>query len=128
MRRNDLYTEPLVEPAQIQELDRTQRTASWVGLAGAALILLWALTAEVSGSRVIGTGDADFIDPWTALLRAVEVVARLLVTTAVFSHLFLHVSARAWRAEKRFREHPAYQYYDNQMAWVEYTFERRPGA
>jgi len=90
-------------------------------MAGAALIVLWALTAESGGIRIVGTGDSDLLDPFTGLLRLVELVARLLTTTAVFSHLLLQITETHWRHEREFAVDATFKHHELQMAQVEHT-------
>ena len=55
------------------------------------MILVWALTATIGDKRIVGGSDA-LLDPLGAVLSALELVARVLVTSVVFSYLLLQVT------------------------------------
>lgn len=114
-----LYVRPLTEEEPIAELAAVQRKATLLSLAGITLITLWALTAKFGEARVVGTGDGALLTPLTIVVRGVEFGARLLITTAVFSHLLLQMTEASWRHERAFHLSPASKDYETQMASVE---------
>ena len=86
-----LYIFPLTTDDEVRRLDRVQRLAGGVGLAGMIMILVWAFTATIGDKRIVGGSDG-LLDPLGAVLSALELVARVLVTSVVFSYLLLQVT------------------------------------
>ena len=75
--------------------------ASRVGTAcvagGLLFLVIWALTAEVIGVSVVGSGDEALLSWLDGIRTLVEVGARGLLAGVVFAHLFLRMSIRQWR-------------------------------
>ncbi len=75
--------------------------ASRVGTAcvagGLVFLVIWALTAEVIGVSVVGSGDEALLSWLDGIRTLVEVGARGLLAGVVFAHLFLRMSIRQWR-------------------------------
>jgi hypothetical protein len=103
-----LYIFPLTTDLEVRRLDRVQRLAGLVGAAGLVTILIWAATATIGDKRIIGGGDA-LLDPPGAVLSALELVARVLVTSVVFSTLLLQVTESAWRHDRNYADREAYE-------------------
>lgn len=76
-------------------------SASRVGTAcvagGLLFLVIWALTAEVIGLSVVGSGDEALLSWLDGIRTLVEVGARGLLAGVVFAHLFLRMSIRQWR-------------------------------
>ena len=121
MRARGLYVQALTDDERVRRLGSVQQRAAIVSLVGTALIVLWALTAKFGNSRVVGTADGDMLNPVTAVLRIVELFARLLITTAVFSHVILQMTETHWRHERQFHNSPDSVTYEGQMAAIERT-------
>lgn len=115
-----LYVAPLTTQAELRRLDGVQRRAGLVSLGGATLIVIWALTTKFVDAPIVGSvANGAFLDHQTALLRACELVARVLITTAVFSHLLLQITEASWRQDRGFADLDAYAHHERQMAQVE---------
>jgi hypothetical protein len=113
----NLYVFPLTTADEVRRLDRVQRLAGVVGSAGMAMILIWAFTATVGDKRIVGGGDA-LLDPLGAVLAALELVARVLVTSVVFSYLLLQVTESAWRHDREYTDRDAYERHVAEMTAV----------
>jgi hypothetical protein len=109
-----LYIFPLTTDLEVRRLDRVQRLAGLVGAAGLVTIVIWAVTATIGDKRIIGGGDA-LLDPLGALLSALELVARILVTSVVFSSLLLQVTESAWRHDRNYADRDAYERHAAEM-------------
>lgn len=116
-----LYVQPLTAEVQLRALDRAQRRAGVVSLSGVLLLVIWALTTDTLGIRVVGGGGDAMLSPFIAVLRVVEFIARLLITTAVFSHLLLQFTEAQWRHDRVFVQDPTFAHHELQMAQVEHT-------
>jgi hypothetical protein len=122
-----VYGRPLSVAEARTELARASRLGGWLMLCALSLIVVFALTAEVSNVRVLGSGD-DAVFSYVQVLRTVgEVLSRGLVTTVVFSSIFLGMVFSEWRETSSLtgdvkREH------DEQMAALQHFFQRQPGA
>jgi hypothetical protein len=112
-----LYVLPLSDEQDVRRLGRVQRLAGAVGVGALALIVIWALTATIDDRRVIGTGDA-VLDPVGAVLSALDLVARVLVTSVVFSYLLLQVTEAAWRHDRGFADPAAFERHEVQMEQI----------
>ena len=112
-----LYIFPLTTDDEVRRLDRVQRLAGVVGSIGLAMIMIWALTATIGNKRIVGWSDA-LLDPLGAVLSALELVARVLVTSAVFSYLLLQVTESSWRNDRDRTDPDAYDRHVLQMAEV----------
>lgn len=121
MRANDLYVRALTDPEQVSRLGAVQKRAAIISILGSAAIVVWAFTAEFAGNRIIGTGDNDLLDPLTGALRLLELLARLLITTAVFSHVILQMTEAHWRHERGFHTSRESVTYEQQMVAIERT-------
>jgi len=112
-----LYVFPLTTDHEVRRLDRVQRLAGAVGSAGMVMILVWAFTATLGDKRIIGGGDA-LLDPLGAVLAALELIARVLVTSVVFSYLLLQVTESAWRHDREYTDREAYERHVAEMTAV----------
>lgn len=112
-----LYIFPLTTDDEVRRLDRVQRLAGIVGSLGMVMIMIWALTATIGDTRIVGWSDA-LLDPLGAVLAALELIARVLVTSAVFSYLLLQVTESSWRHDRDHSDPAAYERHVEQMAEV----------
>ena len=112
-----LYIFPLTTDDEVRRLDRVQRLAGGVGLAGMIMILVWAFTATIGDKRIVGGSDG-LLDPLGAVLSALELVARVLVTSVVFSYLLLQVTESAWRHDRNYTDPAAHDRHVAQMTAV----------
>ena len=86
------------------------------------MLVVWALTARFGDAPLIGSvDDGSLFDHWTALLRVFELVFRVLITSAVFSHLLLQISEASWRFDRGFTDPEAFRLHQEQMEQVERT-------
>ena len=118
-----VYGRPLSIAEARTELARASRLGGWLLIAALTLLCIFAATAKVSGFPVVGSGD-EAVFSYVQVLRTVgEVISRGLVTTVVFSSIFLGMVFAEWRAagsmsgELR-REH------DDQMSALTRFFQR----
>lgn len=117
-----VYVLPLISAEDVRRLDSVQRRAGLVTVGGGVLLVLWALTARFGDASLIGsTSEGSLLDHWTALLRVFELVFRVLVTTAVFSHLLLQITEASYRFDRGFTDPEAFRRHEAQMAQVEHT-------
>ena len=94
-----------------------QRRSGLLTLVGVVMLVIWALTARFGDSRLIGSvADGALLDHKAAVLRVVELVCRVLITTAVFSHLLLQVTDASWRFDRGFGDPEAYRRHEEQMS------------
>ena len=114
-----LYVMPLSTEQDLRRLDRVQRWAGVVGLAGLTLIVIWALTATIGDRHIVGGAGDALLDHLSAVLSALELVARVLVTSAVFSYVLLVVTESAWRHDRAHADPEAYERHELQMAEIE---------
>ncbi|MGH9270066.1 MAG: hypothetical protein ACRDZ2_02215 [Ilumatobacteraceae bacterium] len=115
-----LYIRPLTTDDEVRRLDRVQRWSGLLTLVGIVLLVIWALTARLGDSRLIGSvADGALIDHKAALLRVIELVCRVLITTAVFSHVLLQVTDASWRFDRGFSDPEALRRHDAQMVEVD---------
>ena len=115
-----LYIRPLTTDDEVRRLDRVQRRSGILTLLGVVMLVIWALTARFGDSRLIGSvADGALLDHKAALLRVVELVCRVLITTAVFSHLLLQVTDASWRFDRGFGDPDAYRRHEEQMTEVD---------
>jgi hypothetical protein len=112
-----LYVFPLTTDGEVRRLDRVQRLGGAVGAAGMVTILIWAFTATIGDKRIIGGGDA-LLDELGAVLAALELVARVLVTSVVFSYLLLQVTESAWRHDREYVDRDAFERHIAEMTAV----------
>lgn len=119
-----VYGRPLSIAQARTELPRASRLGGWLLLIALSLITIFAFTAKVSSYPVLGSGR-DSVFSYVQVLRTVgEVISRGLVTTVVFSSIFLGMVYAEWRASSAFtgdirREH------DEQMTALRQFFEHR---
>lgn len=117
-----LYVLPLTAERDVRRLDAVQRRAGLLTFGGAVMLVIWALTARFGDSALIGSvADGAILDHKTALLRVFELISRVLITTAVFSHLLLQMTEASWRFDRGFSDPEASQRHEQQMAQVERT-------
>jgi len=116
-----LYVLPLTDAAEVRRLDTVQRRAGIVTVVGGLMLVIWALTARFGDAPLIGSAPEALLDHKTALLRVFELVFRVLVTTAVFSHLVLQITETSWRFDRGFSDPQAFRRHEEQMAQVERT-------
>lgn len=114
-----LYVMPLSAERDVRRLDWVQRWAGLVGLAGLTMIVIWALTATIGDRPIVGGAGDALLDHLGAVLSALELVARVLVTSAVFSYVLLVVTESAWRHDRGYTDPGAYARHELQMAEIE---------
>ena len=78
-------------------LDLTQRLNGALIAGGIIVVLVWALTTDVDGIPVVGSGDDAFLDHVTLARVTVEAIGRVIVTTVAFAHVFLSMTVLSWR-------------------------------
>jgi hypothetical protein len=117
-----LYVLPLTTDRDVRRLAAVQRWAGLLTVSGVVMILVWALTARFADSPIVGSASDDaLIDHNTAILGALELIGRVLITTAVFSHLLLQITEASWRLDRGFGDPEAARRHQLQMAQVERT-------
>ncbi|MCC6382109.1 MAG: hypothetical protein IT304_06335 [Dehalococcoidia bacterium] len=109
------YIDPLTTYGDRLGLIKAQRISSLVWLGALILIVVWALTADVNGVSLVGTGDGSLLKPWDAALRVMEVFSRSLVTALVFAHVFMQFNRHSWLRARRFHGTAAAERYDGTM-------------
>lgn len=115
-----LYIRPLTTDDEVRRLDRVQRSSGLLTLVGVVLLVIWALTARFGDARLIGSvADGALLDHKAAVLRVVELVCRVLITTAVFSHLLLQITNASWRFDRGFGDPEALRRHEAQMVEVD---------
>jgi hypothetical protein len=96
-------------------------SASRVGTAcvagGLLFLVIWALTAEVIGVSVVGSGDDALLSWLDGIRTLIEVGARGLLAGVVFAHLFLRMSIRQWRDTATLSAVDAARYADDLAAF-----------
>lgn len=121
------YGRPLSTIEARTELSRASRLAGWLLLAATACITTFLLTAEVANVPVLGSGD-EAVFSYVLILRTLgEIVSRGLVTTVVFSMIFLSMVFAEWRSTTMMsgdirREH------DEQMSALQHFFGTQTGG
>lgn len=106
------------------ELDKTQNVTGTIALAGFAVILVWALTAKVSGLRPIGSGEDATLNYVDGGRLAIEAVARVLLSTVVFTSILLRMTLTDWRNSTIRRSQPGAADVDAQFARLETALGR----
>lgn len=108
-----IYGRPMSTEEARTALPRAGRFGGWVTLAGFALVVLYAVTAQVDGKAVLGANHDDAHFTYLQVGHVVvDVLARNIVTSVVFCLIFLNMVYREWatvmnlRADIR-REHDA---------------------
>jgi len=106
--RGQLYVGVAKENTPTQKL-RIQRIAAVVAISGYFLIIIWALTTEVSGRKVLGSADDK--EDFKALLAYTEgakllfqAIGRLLVTTIMFCDSIVTMTASDWNFQRKRRD------------------------
>jgi len=100
------YLGPVMDDESSAALDKAQRIYGVLTLAGVGAIVLWAITAEVNGVPVLGSGDEAVFDYVTATRSVAEVLARSYATTVVFAHIFLTLTVSSWRTSRAVASDP----------------------
>ncbi len=117
-----LYVLPLTTDGLVRRLATVQRWAGLLTVSGAVLIVVWALTARFADSPIVGSaGDDALIDHNTAVLGSLELIGRVLITTAVFSHLLLQMTEASWRIDRGVDDPDAARRHQEQMEQVDRT-------
>ena len=116
-----LYVMPLSTERDVRRLDWVQRWAGVVGLTGLTMIVIWALTATIGDRPIVGGAGDALLDHLSAVLSALELVARVLVTSAVFSYVLLVVTESSWRHDRGYTDPEAYERHELQMAEIEHA-------
>jgi hypothetical protein len=98
--RANHFTSDWSKEEKLNQVRATQKVIAVVSLCGYALFLLWAFTADENGMKPIGSKTSEF-DTTTYLLSysqgfrmILEVFARTIVTTILFSDAILRVTLR----------------------------------
>ncbi|MCL2780905.1 MAG: hypothetical protein FWD74_05350 [Actinomycetia bacterium] len=92
-----IYGRPMSSEQARSELPRANRFGSWLLLLAVFFIVIFALTAKVGQTPVVGSGDA-VLSYTQVLLVGSEVFSRAMVATVVFATLFLNMVHAEWRA------------------------------
>jgi hypothetical protein len=99
-----VYGRPLSLAEARTELARASRFGGVITLGGMLLIIIFAFTRKVGGAHVLGSSDKDSIFTYIQVLRSlIEVLGRSIVTTVVFSSIFLTMILTDWRTMTEMR-------------------------
>lgn len=101
----NVYSRPLSLAEAKGELARASRLGGIVMGSGIFFILIFLFSAEVDGRDVLGDGSPDSVFSYVDVARsAIEVLARGIVTSVVFSTIFLGMIFAEWRTASSMRE------------------------
>lgn len=103
-----LFTDSIISETE-RELQRTQRIVRSTGILGLILTIVWMLTSELEGLRVVGTANAQ--DDLQAILSyyefiriGFELMGRTLISSLCFADMYLRATLANWRTEVKRRD------------------------
>lgn len=108
-----IYARSMSNAEAAVELTKASKTGRWITLTGLACVVTFAFTAKAGQLDVVGTNDEEAVFTYLQIIRtAIEVFSRGLVTTVVFSLIFLSMVYAEWRNNQTMtldirREHEA---------------------
>ena len=116
------FTRPLHTPEEVARIGQVQKTVLVVVGIGLALIVIYALQAQVLGKSLIGTSEVtSIVRPWSPSLIQfpIEYIVRSLFTTVLVADLFLMMNLQLWKHTKEFQASPEAASYDRLMTEIE---------
>jgi hypothetical protein len=122
VRNASLYIRAVESDDERRRLARLQRVSLIMTLVAYAFIALWAFTKEIASGddgsvvRLFGFSGSSLFKPWDFILRAFELVARSLLTSVVFAHIFLQMNRTSWVYGRQFSGTRSEAEYDRTMA------------
>jgi len=116
-----LVTRPLEQDSERLKLTQIQKQVRLIFLVGGVLLVLWVVTANIFGKRIIGVDENALLRPWSLELYRfpIEYMAHSLFTMALASDLFMGLNLNVWVYTKAFVASPAAKDYDRRMTEVE---------
>jgi len=95
-----VYTRRLSGAEARVELSRASRVGGYVLVAGVIVVGIFLMTAEVAGTKVLGSHSDSAIFTYLQVGRTLtEVIGRALTTTVVFSMIFVNMVFAEWRSQ-----------------------------
>jgi hypothetical protein len=116
-----LVTKPLEEEGERKKLQQLQKKVRIIFTIGGAFLVLWLMTANVFGKRIIGVDENAFLKPWSLDLWRfpIDYLAHSLFTMALASDLFMALNLNVWVYTKAFVASPTAKDYDRRMVEIE---------
>jgi len=94
-----VYTRRLSSREAHAELSRASRLGGYILISGVVVVAIFLMTATVAGEDVLGSKSDAAMFTYLQIGRTlVEVIGRSLMTTVVFSMIFVHMVFAEWRS------------------------------
>jgi hypothetical protein len=122
-----VYARPLSMAEARTELARASRVGGWLLIASVFCIVIYAFTAKVEGQHVLGSDNNKAFFSYLDVGRTLaEVFSRTIVTTVVFSTVFLQMIYADWMTMQSMRA-DIRQEHDSEMMGLQ-RYLGNPGA
>jgi hypothetical protein len=112
-----LYVRPLTTPGELRTIRFLQIIPMVVGGLAALLLIIFVMTKEVFGKKIVGfSSETSFFLPWKILQFYVEFLGRSYFTSTLVADLLMMINLSVWTNWRRFSKTETADEYDRLMA------------
>jgi hypothetical protein len=127
--RARLYIRPIVSADELRSARRVQFVAWVLALGSAGCLLVYAVTWEAFGLRLVGLdAKTSLFRPWQVVRYGLDFSGRALFVTVLGADWLLRATLSAWRHQRTFGFSPAAAEFDRLMERLEVGTEARDAA